>query len=1145
MTSTNASSSVSNDPAARVPRLAGASGGAGVTYALWRPQMRTFLMRQGVKESDYAVEIAQWTTLVQRVEDGERADERNAIALLLGALDPSDKAASSSSSAAKVKKESLAPSADDEPETAAAKLVSSLIARSRKAFGFLYAALPIELGQLVADVPQGYAFGIWSFLEKRYRNTEQDSVATLWASFTPLAQETDEDFITYKARVDSLVELLTHAKQTVPSGLYASIVTLKLQPRYTQVVLALQTAGKLTDTEAIDWRAITEAIGQFERKQNELGEGTSASAMIARGARGSQQSQRWHPSSQSGTKEKRTANSEDAGSHHEHVRCFNCQQLGHYSSRCPKPPTKQTLQAQAAKAAQGTAAAKGGQSANFKAKFNKIAGKKASSNSSSDDESDSQQRAHMARSNNPYAALDDKHANSELSEAASSVRTPARTYAAVAMAYGTMTLNSESELVKQKASHSAPAKTTSCDKAYSSAKKTPSLDEALKTTAKAVDTAASVHLTCCRESLHNVVRCKPMPVRMADGSVVYAMHKGKLTMRLPTANTGGGFVKVTLHDVYFHERFDANLISWDLLDKAGWEVHGKGGRMTLTTPGGTRVEAKRAGGLAILEDALPQRAYSINNVVCATAKELYQLHRRLGHVSWGRLLHMCKAGQTVGVGDLRDVSAAEIDKAERAVKACVHCAEAKAHRKPLGHEGVDKGAEAGSVLHMDTTPIIVVDPITGAKRTMPLLSVKDSFTEWWWAAFAVNMRAIQQEVIDVVEHSHTLTGRYPRLVIADLGTEFNNGVVRDFFRRHGIQYQPSPARAKELNGLSEKGVDTLKNHARAMIYGARIDPNVSDMYSAPAFLHFVYVWNRTHIGRRTGVAPYQAMTGREASVLNIGEFGCDAYVHQHRDMRHSTLSRKSEPCIYLGHDGRQNCPRVLLLRSGKIVLSKDVTFREGSFLHARAHAEGRGHEFEAIDPNTAISERPDGAATVDGEHDLNQSQVSAADASESASNDAEELLSPTGAKISNADAKRYTLDAISDTRVEGGVKQYRCKWVGYRAKTWEPADTIAEDAPDVVREYEEQMIQRAAARAAGPATRRWHVTQAVAAASSSAAAADKAQVSAPTTSSPAVSTTEHAANSSANHLSRSSNGADDSDDESEARMAAAYAARCL
>jgi hypothetical protein len=722
----------------------------------------------------------------------------------------------------------------------------------------------------------------------------------------------------------------------------------------------------------------------------------------------------------------------------------------------------------------------------------------------------------MARMHNPYAAL---AVSDEVEESIVTEPTRAcRTYAAVARAYGNQA-PAATEVQTPSAMKAArfvdpklkvPSNRDSVDV---NAEK--SLDATLKTTGKALDTAANLHLTCCRESLHSVVRCAPMPVKMADGSVVWATHKGKLTMRLRTADKNR-LVKVTLNNVYYHERFDANLLSWDLLDKAGWGMRAKGGRMTLVTPGGTCVEVNRqgTGGLAIIEDALPQRAYSVNNVICATSKELIQLHRRLGHISWGRLLETCKAGLTVGVGDLRRMPAAELDEAERAVKACAHCTEAKAHRKALGHEGVDKGAEAGSVLHMDSAPIIVVDPTTGTKRTLPLLSVKDSFTEWWWAAFAANMRGLQQEVIDVIEHSHTLTGRYPRLIIADLGSEFNNGVVLDFCRRHGIQYQPSPARAKELNGLSEKGVDTLKNHARAMIYGARIDPSASEMYTMPAFLHFVYLWNRTHIGRRTSMTPYQTMTGREASVLNVGEFGCDAYVHQHRDTRHTTLSRKAEPGIYLGHDGRQNCPRVLLLRSGKTVLSKDVTFREGSFLHSRAYAEGRGDQVEVTDLNVADSTEPE----------FNEPPLAEADEEPQ-----EEPLTPSGEKVAATEAKRYTLDYISDTRHVGGVKQYQCKWVGYRAKSWEPADVIEEDDPDAVREFEAECARRSAARAAGPVTRRSAAVSKLPSDSSSA-------VVAPTRAGPGADCVAPTSTSS------TSNDAADSDDESEARVAAAYAA---
>ena len=162
MASFSSSSSASVD--AKTPLLASASGsGAGAPHALWRPQMQTFLMRHGIEERDYAREIPQWRELAAAVEARAEADERDAIALVLGAA------------MAPVKAE--APSAE---EVKAKQRVADLISRSRKAFGFLYASLPVDLRPLVADVPQGYAFGIWSFLEKRFRSTEQDSIMALW-----------------------------------------------------------------------------------------------------------------------------------------------------------------------------------------------------------------------------------------------------------------------------------------------------------------------------------------------------------------------------------------------------------------------------------------------------------------------------------------------------------------------------------------------------------------------------------------------------------------------------------------------------------------------------------------------------------------------------------------------------------------------------------------------------------------------------------------------------------------------------------------------------------------------------------------------------------------------------------------------------
>jgi hypothetical protein len=67
-----------------VPRLASTSGsGAGLPYSMWRPQMQTFLMHQGIEERDYTQEIPQWEELLKVMRADAVAREQAAFALLL------------------------------------------------------------------------------------------------------------------------------------------------------------------------------------------------------------------------------------------------------------------------------------------------------------------------------------------------------------------------------------------------------------------------------------------------------------------------------------------------------------------------------------------------------------------------------------------------------------------------------------------------------------------------------------------------------------------------------------------------------------------------------------------------------------------------------------------------------------------------------------------------------------------------------------------------------------------------------------------------------------------------------------------------------------------------------------------------------
>ena len=1054
----------------KIPRLASSSSAqSGLPHSVWRPQMQTFLMRQGIENRDYSRAFPEWTAVVESIDADEQAKEQAAINNLLGRTP----------SSAAVVTAGAEPTAEQLKDK---QRVVDAVTRVRKAYAFLYAALPSDLRTLVADVPQGYAFGIWSYLEKKFRNTEQDSVVALWERFTSMRQEVssdagdDENFAEYKARVDSVVELLKNAKQTVNSGLYTALLVWRLRPQYSTAVLTLKTGDRLQDTDKIDWPYIADYMAHFERSQQGLSD-TAPAEGNDRGY-GARQPQ------QHGNNQQKKLSNMSA------VKCFNCNKMGHFAADCNKPNKRQ-------KDEQGSRRNNDAGSRDNDAKSGKKNNSSRSNNSSSDSDDSWEEgkprprvrfegRGNSARAVTPmnrFNALrngDDDSDEDEPSDMPVQDEGVGYSYLARALAGLQAGKSSEGKSNQQqqqdsprelkrlkhgadpeppkqnnRAAAEEPVRQQSARSSIKeSTRRAPQpkgLDAELKTTAKAVDSAASVPMTPNREALVNVRRCAPMPIKVADGTVVTAMYKGDMPLRLRVDDTEKN-VRVLIRDVYYHERFDANLLSWGQMRRDGWELHSTKDGTHLITPGGKKIRASTRGNLTILDDANPERVYSsrMGAIACKTVDDLVSLHQRLGHVSWGRLIKMCRAGLTTGIGGIDAMSTQDLQKAEKAVKECSACTQGKQKRNAIGKSGLDKGTTPGEVLHMDTMYVKTRDARTEDKRTSYTLLVTDGYSEWRWASCTYNMVDLQQNCINIMQHSHTMTGRYPRLIITDLGSEFDNGKVSEYCKSHGISHQPTPARVKELNGLSEKSVDTVKNHSRTMILAADLPEQLG---KHNAIWHHVYVWNRTHIGKRTKVTPYQAMMKKKPSILNVGMFGCDAFVHQDKKQRDTTYSAKGQPAVYLGHSGRQNAPIVRMLHTGKTIVVKDVIFREGSFLHAQALKNGNAADIEELDLEATedqIESKSPHSPPIDERDDDSEEKES-----ESDSDDEDE---------DDTSTSRFRVRSIRGARVVNGKKEYEVKWIGYPATTWEPADTIEADAPKIVQHYEKFLERLSQAR---------------------------------------------------------------------------------
>jgi len=821
-------------------------------------------------------------------------------------------------------------------------------------------------------------------------------------------------------------------------------------------------------------------MAQYERSQLGLGDiansGAGDRVMAARGT-----TQTHSGSGAGGSKQS------SAGRDHSEVECYNCHKLGHYASRCSLPDRRQKGQQDGRSQKQrgqhqrdSRTGASGRKPAD--------AGAASGHDSRSDDDDEQSEgktsprsqaavggaatsRVQMVRQLNRFALLANDREDGTQEHKRSFERSYcARVLAGISSAAGPsgrasaqapitaqadkknktkkqVSFGPPTEAMTREQDRRRPAVIHAC-----TPKKT--LDEALRTTAQAIDTAATVSITGNKNTLINVRRCQPMPVLMADKGIVSAVYKGDMPMRLPVAGKPETFVSITIRDVYFHERIDANLLSWGCMCKDGWQLHSTQKETYVVTPNGTRINASTRGRLTILDNAGPERAYAarMGRFVCQSAEDVLLLHQRVGHASWTRLQKMCRTGATTGVGDTSGLSAAEMRKAESLVRQCDACAAGKQRRNALGHGGLDKGTEAGEVLHMDVFYVMMRDPQTNQKYREYCLLGTDGYTELRWMARTTSLHDVQAEVIQIIRDSTNASCRAPRLVVSDLGSEFENNKVKAYCRERGIHLQPSPARAKELNGVAEKSVDTVKNHVRAMLLAAGM-PEQTWWWRAAA--HHVYLWNRTHIGARTGVTPYEATLAREPSIVHVGVFGCDAFVHMDRTQRDTTFSPKAEPGVYLGHDSMQNCPTVYMLRSGKTLKVKDVLFRESSFKHLKAVLDAQPERIAALDlTELEAGDEPDAQRR----HESSTSEQESQDAL-----DVDDLHKEKEQQVESQ--KRFIVRSISEQRTTASGKlEYRVKWTGYSAATWEPADTIREDAPSAVREFEAFFAHRSEAR---------------------------------------------------------------------------------
>ena len=974
-------------------------------------------------------------------------------------------------------------------QRAARKVITTVMERSQRAFAHLFSALPDDLQLQVAHLSDGWAYGLWAWLEAKFQSTEDDNIDALLTEWAALAQDKQESFDAYRARVNRVQMLLTHAEEKPSARVYSFTLLGKLQPHFKPAVLALKNGELLRDAKNVDWEAVTRFINAHERSEQRLegagaegqpgadralaatqqqrsktadgaaagGRGASASSggwQQARGRRGGR-SQR----------QERGANGGGGGGHSgsdsEHgPRCYECGKIGHIGRDCPLRRSARSAPG-GARTQSPTSSDGGDERANAATRwFNE------DHEDSSDDERAErgvpkvQQRAYTARlvrevqwsdvaagkkpSERVMGAAAAASAAPKEKEKAKPAVTPAAKPAVVPAVEKAKPADvpaakpPAAPIAKPAAAPAVVAKPAAAQASPPKRKAAQfgvggSLDDALNKGTWGLDTMASVHVSGNKAAFGTLGKAPEIKIKVADGGIVSAAQCGSVPLRLSA--DGDRTCKAVFDSVYYNERFDANLLSWGRLYHQNWELRSSKAKGSyLLAPKGQKIPVSMRGKVMTLSTVNAERVYNAMQETATRDEEgpLMRLHTLLGHMGVDKLIRMLKQRPIHGLPKL---SAKEIDTGREEVLACKACALMKSRRTNFGHRGLDRGSKPGEVLHLDT--FFIQRTQDGRKWTEYGVTMSCGHSEYKWFAEAQRKYEIPRLVLDMLRHARTQLDCRTKRVYIDGGSEFLNSTVEDYCARHGMELHPAPPATPQLDGIAERWGQTLKSMGLTLLKHG----NVPARFWAAAMAHASFVWNRSHVAKETGRVPMEVMRRQSPSIKHWGVFGCDVWMHVLKKHRADSFSERAEAGIYLGHDAQYNCAKVWSLRQGKIVHSRDVVYRHLTFTHASALKAGGDALQDALhsSPPTdhEISVRED-----DGEHE-EKADDSTAEASE----------------------PEYIVEEITAQRRFRGKPQYKVRWAGYDEETWEPLEHV-EDTEALERFQQKQAPPRSSPRLA-------------------------------------------------------------------------------
>ncbi|KAM0029215.1 putative RNA-directed DNA polymerase [Helianthus debilis subsp. tardiflorus] len=253
---------------------------------------------------------------------------------------------------------------------------------------------------------------------------------------------------------------------------------------------------------------------------------------------------------------------------------------------------------------------------------------------------------------------------------------------------------------------------------------------------------------------------------------------------------------------------------------------------------------------------------------------------------------------------------------------CDSCIKSKLTRKPFPISTTRTSA-CFELLHCD---------IWGKYRTPTLskanyfLTIVDDYSRSVWVFLLKHKYEASTCLINFHKLIQTQFERNVKRIRCDNGGEFVSNHMLSFYAEQGIILETSCPHTPQQNGVVERKHRHLLETARAL----KVEAKLPIRFWGECILTATYIINRLPSKVIGGKTPFELLYGEKPSYDHMRIFGCMAY-YRSIEAKSDKFEIRGKPGVFMGYPNGTKGYKIYDPNSGKIVISRDVTFAEKVF----------------------------------------------------------------------------------------------------------------------------------------------------------------------------------------------------------------------